>query len=200
MFFGNALGPEHRITGGTVGAKVADGDDALHVCVGGGAVHIFGSRLWAGRWVFGSPRLERFNGVPATNIQGEPAPGRSTGEAMAAMEELIGKLPPGIGYQWTGLSYQERMAQSQAGLLYAFSVLVIFLVLAALYESWTVPISIVLALPLSPVCTEDCRGLCVDCGQRLDDLPPDPVDVRPGAGPEVTRLDGQTERLAVGVA
>ncbi len=106
------------------------------------------SALASGRWVYGSPRLERFNGVPATNIQGEPAPGHSTGEAMQAMEELVAKLPRGISFQWTGLSYQERMAQSQAGLLYAFSVLAIFLVLAALYESWTVPISIVLALPL----------------------------------------------------
>jgi HAE1 family hydrophobic/amphiphilic exporter-1 len=106
------------------------------------------SALASGRWVYGSPRLERYNGVPAINIQGEPAPGYSTGEAMNAMEELIAKLPLGIDHQWTGLSYQERMSASQAPLLYAFSVLVIFLVLAALYESWTVPISIVLALPL----------------------------------------------------
>ena len=85
------------------------------------------------------------------NIQGEPAPGRSTGDAMKAMEELTAKLPPGIAFQWTGLSYQERMAQSQTGLLYTFSILVIFLVLAALYESWTVPIAILLALPLGVI-------------------------------------------------
>ncbi len=109
------------------------------------------SAVASGRWVYGPPRLERYNAVPAMNIQGEPAPGRSSGEAMAAMEELTAKLPSGVAYQWTGLSYQEKMAQSQAGLLYAFSVLVIFLVLAALYESWTVPISILLALPLGVI-------------------------------------------------
>jgi hydrophobe/amphiphile efflux-1 (HAE1) family protein len=128
--------------------RMLPGDlDRLHVRnVRGEVVPL--SALATGHWVYGSPRLERYNGVPATNIQGEPAPGHSTGDAMQAMEELVARLPTGIGYQWTGLSYQERMAQSQAGLLYAFSVLAIFLVLAALYESWTVPISIVLALPL----------------------------------------------------
>jgi HAE1 family hydrophobic/amphiphilic exporter-1 len=109
------------------------------------------SAVASGRWVYGPPRLERYNGVPAMNIQGEPAPGRSSGDAMAAMEELAAKLPMGVAYQWTGLSYQERMAQSQTGLLYTFSVLVIFLVLAALYESWTVPIAIILALPLGVI-------------------------------------------------
>jgi HAE1 family hydrophobic/amphiphilic exporter-1 len=109
------------------------------------------SAISSGRWVYGSPRLERYNAFPSINIQGEPAPGRSSGDAMAAMEELAGRLPSGIGFEWTGLSYQERMAQSQAPLLYAFSILVIFLVLAALYESWTVPISIMLALPLGVV-------------------------------------------------
>ncbi len=109
------------------------------------------SAVTAGRWVYGSPRLERYNSFEAMNIQGEAAPGRSTGEAMIAMEELAAKLPAGIGYEWTGISYQQRMSESQAGILYAFSVIVIFLVLAALYESWTVPISIVLALPLGIV-------------------------------------------------
>jgi hydrophobe/amphiphile efflux-1 (HAE1) family protein len=109
------------------------------------------SAVASARWVYGSPRLERYNGVPAMNIQGEPAPGFSSGDAMRAMEELTAKLPPGIAFQWTGLSYQERMAESQAGLLYTFSVLVIFLVLAALYESWTVPIAIMLALPLGVI-------------------------------------------------
>jgi len=85
------------------------------------------------------------------NIQGEAAPGHSTGEAMRAMEEIVSKLPSGIGYDWTGLSYQQRMSESQAGLLYAFSILVIFLVLAALYESWTFPISVMLALPLGVI-------------------------------------------------
>jgi HAE1 family hydrophobic/amphiphilic exporter-1 len=109
------------------------------------------SAVASGRWVYGPPRLERYNAVPAMNIQGEPAPGFSSGDAMRAMEEITAKLPQGIAFQWTGLSYQERMAESQTGLLYTFSVLVIFLVLAALYESWTVPIAIVLALPLGVI-------------------------------------------------
>jgi len=100
------------------------------------------------RWSSNSPRLERFNGFPAMNIWGEPAPGRSSGEAMQAMEEIVAKLPAGIGYDWTGLSYQERMATAQAPILYAFSVLVIFLCVAALYESWTIPFVNLLMLPL----------------------------------------------------
>jgi len=103
------------------------------------------------RWTTGSPRLERFNGFPSLNIWGEPAPGRSSGEAMQAMEEIVSKLPQGIGYDWTGLSYQERQSAAQAGPLYAFSILVIFLCLAALYESWPIPISILLALPLGAI-------------------------------------------------
>ncbi len=101
-----------------------------------------------GRWSSGSPKLERFNAFPSINIWGEPAPGRSSGEAMAAIEELAAKLPRGIGSDWTGLSYQERMATSQAPLLYAFSILVIFLCVAALYESWVIPIANLLMLPL----------------------------------------------------
>src|SRR5512137_1189817 len=106
------------------------------------------SSFASSHWTSGSPRLERFNGFPSMNIWGEPAPGRSSGEAMQAMEENVSKLPPGFGFDWSGLSYQERQAASQTGLLYAFSVLVIFLCLAALYESWPIPISILLALPL----------------------------------------------------
>ncbi|HPI91697.1 MAG TPA: efflux RND transporter permease subunit [Deltaproteobacteria bacterium] len=109
------------------------------------------SSFATGRWTYGSPRLERFNGFPSMNLWGEPAPGRSSGEAMQAMEEAVEKLPKGLGYDWTGLSYQERMASSQAPLLYAFSVFVIFLCLAALYESWTIPISILLVLPLGVI-------------------------------------------------
>jgi len=109
------------------------------------------SALVSARWVYGSPRLERYNGFPALNFLGQAAPGYSSGEAMDAMEELAAELPTGLGHEWNGISYQERAAQSQAGLLYAFSVLVIFLVLAALYESWVVPISIMLALPLGVV-------------------------------------------------
>ena len=106
------------------------------------------SSFASGRWTSGPPRLARFNGFPAINIWGEPAPGNSSGEAMQAMEEAIEKLPRGIGFDWTGLSYQERMSSSQAPLLYAFSVFVIFLCLAALYESWTIPIANLLMLPL----------------------------------------------------
>ncbi len=109
------------------------------------------SSFASGHWTFGPAQLERYNGFPSINIWGEPAPGHSSGEAMAAMEELAAKLPQGIGFDWTGLSYQERMASSQAGLLYAFSIFVIFLVLAALYESWPIPISILLTLPLGVI-------------------------------------------------
>lgn len=100
------------------------------------------------RWTMGSPRLERYNGFPSINIWGEPAPGRSSGEAMRVMEEIVSKLPQGIGYEWTGLSYQERMATGQAPILYAFSIFVIFLCVAALYESWAIPIANLLMLPL----------------------------------------------------
>jgi HAE1 family hydrophobic/amphiphilic exporter-1 len=101
-----------------------------------------------GRWTTNSPRLERFNGFPSMNIWGEPAPGRSSGEAMQAMQDIASQLPNGIGYDWTGLSYQERMATAQASTLYAFSILVIFLCVAALYESWTIPFVNLLMLPL----------------------------------------------------
>lgn len=109
------------------------------------------SALTSERWVHASPRLERYNSFPSLEFLGEPAAGRSSGEAMQAMEDIVAKLPKGIGYEWTALSYQERMASAQTGLLYSFSILVIFLVLAALYESWTVPISIMLALPLGVI-------------------------------------------------
>lgn len=99
-------------------------------------------------WTSGPPRLERFNGFPSMNIQGEAAPGRSSGEAMAAMEEIASRLPQGIGFEWTGVSYQERMSSSQAPLLYAFSILVIFLCVAALYESWPIPLANLCMLPL----------------------------------------------------
>ncbi len=109
------------------------------------------SSFASGHWTSGSPKLERYNAFPAINIWGEPAPGRSSGEAMRAMEEIVSKLPQGIGFDWSGLSYQERMASAQTTALYAFSMLVIFLVLAALYESWTLPMSIMLVLPLGVI-------------------------------------------------
>jgi HAE1 family hydrophobic/amphiphilic exporter-1 len=104
-----------------------------------------------GKWTTGSPLLERYNGFSSINIWGEPAPGKSSGDAMQAMEELASKLPQGIGFDWTGLSYQERMAGSQAPLLYAFSIFVVFLCLAALYESWPIPIAILLCLPVGVI-------------------------------------------------
>ncbi|RLC00700.1 MAG: hydrophobe/amphiphile efflux-1 family RND transporter, partial [Deltaproteobacteria bacterium] len=119
----------------------------------------------SGHWAIGSPKLERFNAFPSINIWGEPAPGHSSGEAMQAMEELVAKLPQGIGYDWTGLSYQERMAGTQAPLLYAFSIFVIFLCLAALYESWPIPIAILICLPLGiigGVIASSMRGMSND--------------------------------------
>jgi len=119
----------------------------------------------SGHWAIGSPQLERFNAFPSINIWGEPAPGYSSGEAMQAMEELVAKLPQGIAHDWTGLSYQERMAGSQAPLLYAFSIFVIFLCLAALYESWPIPIAILICLPLGiigGVIASSMRGMSND--------------------------------------
>jgi multidrug efflux pump len=99
-------------------------------------------------WEYGSPRLERYNGLPSMEILGQAAPGKSTGEAMNMMEELAGKLPTGIGYDWTGMSYQERLSGNQAPALYAISLIVVFLCLAALYESWSIPFSVMLVVPL----------------------------------------------------
>ncbi len=109
------------------------------------------SSFASGHWTAGSPRLERFNGFPSINIVGEAAPGRSSGESMQAMEDFVKKLPHGVGFDWNGLSYQERQAGAQTAPIYAFSILVIFLCLAALYESWPIPISILLALPLGVI-------------------------------------------------
>jgi HAE1 family hydrophobic/amphiphilic exporter-1 len=106
------------------------------------------SSFSSNHWTSGAPRLERFNGFPSMNIQGEPATRRSSGVAMQAMEEIAAKLPQGIGFDWTGVSYQEQMSSSQAPLLYAFSIIVIFLCVAALYESWPIPIANLLMLPL----------------------------------------------------
>ncbi|EOC1314210.1 efflux RND transporter permease subunit [Cronobacter turicensis] len=106
------------------------------------------SAFTTSHWIYGSPRLERYNGMPSMEILGEAAPGRSTGEAMALMESLAAKLPSGIGYDWTGLSYQERLSGNQAPALYAISLVVVFLCLAALYESWSIPFSVMLVVPL----------------------------------------------------
>ena len=105
----------------------------------------------SGTWVYGSPKLSRYNGVTAEEILGVPAPGYSTGQAMDEVESIIKKLPAGIGYSWTGLSYEERLSGSQAPALYALSLLVVFLCLAALYESWSIPISVMLVVPLGVI-------------------------------------------------
>lgn len=109
------------------------------------------SAFASGRWTSGSPRLERFNSFPTVNLWGEAAEGRSSGEAMDAMEELTDKLPQGFGYDWTGLSYQEREASTQTGMLYAVSISIVFLFLAALYGKWDVPIAVLLVLPLGVI-------------------------------------------------
>jgi len=106
------------------------------------------SAFSTGRWSFGSPKLERFNGISSVNIQGASAPGVSSGDAMAVLTQLALKLPEGFGIEWTGLSYEERAAGQQTLLLYAFSLLFVFLCLAALYESWTVPLAVMLVVPL----------------------------------------------------
>lgn len=102
-------------------------------------------------WISGSPRLERYNGLPSMEILGEPTLGKSTGDAMQMMEQLVAKLPAGIGYDWTGMSYQERLSGNQAPALYAISLVVVFLCLAALYESWSIPFSVMLVVPLGVV-------------------------------------------------
>jgi hydrophobe/amphiphile efflux-1 (HAE1) family protein len=106
------------------------------------------SSFASSHWDYGSPRLERYNGVPAINITGTPASGVSSGDAMGEMERLAKDLPAGFGIEWSGQSYQERVANAQTPILYALSVLIVFLCLAALYESWTIPTSVLLVVPL----------------------------------------------------
>ncbi|QXO72173.1 efflux RND transporter permease subunit [Morganella morganii] len=102
-------------------------------------------------WTFGSPRLERYNGIPAMQIQGSAAPGKSSGDAMALMENMAKELPQGFGVEWTGMSYQEKLSGNQAPALYTISLIVVFLCLAALYESWSVPFSVMLVVPLGVI-------------------------------------------------
>jgi multidrug efflux pump len=100
------------------------------------------------RWVKGAQQTVRYNGYPSMRIEGAPAPGYSTGDAMAEMERLAAQLPEGFGFEWTGQSREEKQAGSQALIVYAFAILAVFLCLAALYESWTVPLSVMLAVPI----------------------------------------------------
>jgi multidrug efflux pump len=123
------------------------------------------SAVAALKWSYGSPNLQRYNGFPSVEIVGTPAPGRSSGEAMLAMEELARKLPAGMGYEWTGQSYEERLSGSQAPMLYALSLIVVFLCLAALYESWSIPTAVLLVVPLGIVgalAATSLRGLAND--------------------------------------
>ncbi|MFN3910711.1 efflux RND transporter permease subunit [Hyphomonas sp.] len=123
------------------------------------------SEIATTQWDYGSPQLQRFNGVPALNIQGNAAPGQSSGVAMLQMEKLVSQLPPGISYEWSGLSRQERNSGDLAPLLYAISFLFVFLCLAALYESWTIPVSVLLVAPLGvlgAVIAAHSRGLAND--------------------------------------
>jgi multidrug efflux pump len=112
----------------------------------GGMVSL--SEIVTPMWIVGAPKLDRFNGVPSVKLAGNPAPGHSTGEAMQAMDDIAARLPPGIGYQWSGTSYEESLSGSQAPLLFAISLVVVFLCLAALYESWSIPFSVMLVVPL----------------------------------------------------
>lgn len=100
------------------------------------------------RWEQGPVQLARYNGYPSISISGDAAPGVSTGEAMAELERIAAELPPGIGYEWTGLSYQERIASGQAVQLFALAILVVFLLLVALYESWAIPLTVMLIVPI----------------------------------------------------
>jgi hydrophobe/amphiphile efflux-1 (HAE1) family protein len=123
------------------------------------------SEIASTQWDFGSPQLQRFNGVPALNIQGNAAPGQSSGVAMLEMESLVAQLPPGISFEWSGLSRQERNSGDLAPLLYTISVLFVFLCLAALYESWTIPVAVLLVAPLGilgAVLAAHFRGLAND--------------------------------------
>jgi hydrophobe/amphiphile efflux-1 (HAE1) family protein len=123
------------------------------------------SAFSSSKWVSGSPLLERFNGISSMEIVGEAAKGTSTGEAMRIVEDIIKQLPAGIGYEWSAQSYQERLSGSQAPLLYAVSVVFVFLCLAALYESWAVPFSVILVVPLGilgAVLATSLRGMTAD--------------------------------------
>ncbi|WFW58989.1 efflux RND transporter permease subunit [Citrobacter freundii] len=116
-------------------------------------------------WTYGSPRLERYNGQPAMEILGQPVAGKSSGDAMNFMASLMNKLPAGVGYAWTGLSYQEALSTNQAPMLYAISLVVVFLALAALYESWSIPFSVMLVVPIGiagALLATDLRGLSND--------------------------------------
>ena len=126
--------------------------DLWYVRNSGGEMVPF-SAFASAHWIFGSPKLERYNGTPALEFLGAPAPGKSTGDALAAMERAVTKLPKGISYEWTGLSFEEVRSGSQAPALYAISLTIVFLSLAALYESWSIPFAVMLVVPLGIIGT-----------------------------------------------
>lgn len=106
------------------------------------------SAFGSGKWVYGSPRYERFNGVSSVEILGQPSPGYSSGDANKAVLNIMKQLPPGYSLAWHGLSYEEQQSGSQTPALYSLSIIIVFLCLAALYESWSIPISVILVVPL----------------------------------------------------
>ncbi len=136
----------------------------LRVRTAAGDMVPFGSFSTA-EWSAEAPQLQRYNGYPAMTISGEPAPGQSTGEAMAEMERLAQTLPPGFAFEWTGISYEEKQSSGQIGMLLGLSLVVVFLLLAALYESWSVPVAVLLVVPLGvlgAVLLSMFRGLSAD--------------------------------------
>jgi multidrug efflux pump len=123
------------------------------------------SAFASGKWITGSPKLERYDGVPSVEILGSPGPGQSTGTAITEMQALAARLPAGFGYEWTGLSYEQVQSGSQTTLLYALSLVVVFLCLAALYESWSIPTAVLMVVPLGVlgvVAATQLRGLAND--------------------------------------
>jgi len=126
--------------------------DRWYVRNGAGQMVPF-SAFASAHWTVGSPKLERYNGSSSLELLGAPAPGRSTGDALAAMEAAVAKLPKGLGYEWTGLSYEEKRSGSQAPALYVLSLTIVFLCLAALYESWSIPFAVMLVVPLGIIGT-----------------------------------------------
>ncbi|VFR51675.1 RND efflux system, inner membrane transporter CmeB [plant metagenome] len=134
-------------------SRIAQEDfDKWHVRNNAGQMVSFAA-FATGKWIYGSPKLERYNGVPAVELLGVPAPGISSGEAMAEVEKIAAQLPAGVRLSWTGLSYEERMAGDQTLGLYTLSLLIVFLCLAALYESWSIPFSVMLVVPLGVIGT-----------------------------------------------
>jgi multidrug efflux pump len=138
---------------GTAASRMLPQDlDRWYVRNASGQMITFGAFASA-HWTYGSPKLERYNGSASLEFLGTPKAGKSTGDAIQAMEALAGQLPKGIGYDWTGLSYEERLSGSQAPMLYAISLTVVFLCLAALYESWSIPVAVMLVVPLGIIGT-----------------------------------------------